>query len=523
MKYYPDFFNDVFGPVMQPGSSSHTAAPCRLGLMARSFLGEEPKTARFILDREGSFAGTFGLMNEDKGMLAGVMGFAPDDERIYDVFDLAGQSGLVYEFIFDQMKESDHLNSLKIVLRGESGRTISLVGDSTGGGMVRVRKLDGIPVDFIGDTYVLLFFAADAGFSVAVEDVEGFVEQNSYSHGDARLLYVKSSQRPDIDAVRRRYPGLRVALLEPILPVIIRRERRPQLFTTVGQWVAQAHAQGVDVGEIAIQYEMDSSLWPRQRVVDTMRDIRDVLIRQIHTPYEQEITDRNPFYRYDGDKWTAYQRGGKVLSGPLMGEVIRRAIGVNSKVKGTPIVPGPMGTGGGYLFSALYSVKEAYGYSDEELLRGLFVAAGIGALAYSHTDPTGEVIGCAGECGVCCAMGAAAIVAMAGAGERIEAAASLALQGFIGLPCDPIVGGFEAPCYSRVITAASMAVVYADLALAGVPAVLPFEEVLRAADAVGRALPPQLLCTGSGGCCDTPTGRKCESAYRQWAKNQGRH
>jgi len=30
---YPEFFNDVFGPVMQPGSSSHTAGPCRLGYL----------------------------------------------------------------------------------------------------------------------------------------------------------------------------------------------------------------------------------------------------------------------------------------------------------------------------------------------------------------------------------------------------------------------------------------------------------------------------------------------------------
>ena len=38
---YPEFFNDVFGPIMQPGSSSHTAGPCRIGYLARSLLGEE--------------------------------------------------------------------------------------------------------------------------------------------------------------------------------------------------------------------------------------------------------------------------------------------------------------------------------------------------------------------------------------------------------------------------------------------------------------------------------------------------
>lgn len=31
---YAEFFNDVFGPVMHPGSSSHTAGPCRIGRRA---------------------------------------------------------------------------------------------------------------------------------------------------------------------------------------------------------------------------------------------------------------------------------------------------------------------------------------------------------------------------------------------------------------------------------------------------------------------------------------------------------
>ena len=46
---------------------------------------------------------------------------------------------------------------------------------------------------------------------------------------------------------------------------------------------------------------------------------------------------------------------------------------------------------------------------------------GIGAISYTHTSPIGEVVGCGGECGVCCAMGAAAIVEMYGGdGYQIE-------------------------------------------------------------------------------------------------------
>ena len=41
IELYPEFYNDVFGPIMQPGSSSHMAAPCRAGYLCNSILGEE--------------------------------------------------------------------------------------------------------------------------------------------------------------------------------------------------------------------------------------------------------------------------------------------------------------------------------------------------------------------------------------------------------------------------------------------------------------------------------------------------
>ena len=58
VSYYPDIFNDVFGPVMQPGSSSHTAGPVRIGYEAYCVLGEKPVDITVRLDSQGSFAGT---------------------------------------------------------------------------------------------------------------------------------------------------------------------------------------------------------------------------------------------------------------------------------------------------------------------------------------------------------------------------------------------------------------------------------------------------------------------------------
>ena len=36
--FYPDFFNDVFGPIMQPGSSGGFAGPIRIGNIARTLV-----------------------------------------------------------------------------------------------------------------------------------------------------------------------------------------------------------------------------------------------------------------------------------------------------------------------------------------------------------------------------------------------------------------------------------------------------------------------------------------------------
>jgi L-serine dehydratase len=176
-----------------------------------------------------------------------------------------------------------------------------------------------------------------------------------------------------------------------------------------------------------------------------------------------------------------------------------------------------MGSGGGYVHAALWAVKEAHSFDDDDLLRGLFVAAGVGAIAFSRTEPTGEVIGCTGECGICGAMAAAGIAEMAGASpEQVENAAALHLQAFIGMPCDPIPGGMGQPCRSRIIAAIMSAHTFADLAMAGRDAVLRLHEVIDVADQVGRRLPPELLCTSRGGACNTPSARMRAAQFQEW-------
>jgi len=502
---YPEFFNDVFGPVMQPGSSSHLAGPCRIGRLARHLLGAEPHQAVVVLDPSGSFAGTFGLMDEDLGFLSGILGFSPDDPRIFSAKDEALSRGLTWRFDWEPVVASSHANAALVRLTG-GGHTVELVANSTGGGMVEVVAVQGFPVGFRGDTAVVLVFEG-AYRPDGVLDEGIVVLPGGEGEGGPTLRWFQTLERGDLP------PG--VLGWNAILPVVTHPDRKPQLFTTMAEWRRLADEAGVGLAEIALRYEESASAWPRSRVVSAMEDIRRVLHRQVHAAYDDPAaSETRPFSRRDDRLWPARWSGGS-FSGNVQGHALKLVLGVNAKVRGVPIVPGPMGTGGGYLYSALYAVQQARGFSDEALLRGLFVAAGVGAIAYTRTEPTGEVIGCAGECGVCSAMAAVAITEMAGgSGSQVEHAASFAIQAMTGLPCDPIPGGLEQPCFSRIVSAVTNAIAFADLALAGSDAVLPFHEALDAADRVGRALAPELKCTSLGGCCATPTGRRLAAAFR---------
>jgi L-serine deaminase len=510
---YPDFFNDVFGPVMQPGSSSHFSGPCRIGLLAASLLGEEPAELEFVLDPEGSYVGAFGLMNEDLGMLGGALGLQPDDRRLFEARELAASRGIAFRFVRESFSESKHPNAIKIRSRGVSGRKVELVADSTGGGMVELRSVQGFPLRLEGDTTVVLDFGPGGECFVPAPGTE--LEAGRVERGDgSTLAWHKLSSRPASVSPN-------ALVIDPVLPVPTLPGRGPQLFDSLAAWRELADAEGVGLYEIALRYEESASAWPRERVLDSMRNIMHLLERQVRAVYEEAVViPYDPSRRRDDRIWPAYEARG-TLGGPTLSLAIKRALGVNAKAPGVPIVPGPMGTGGGYLYSALSAVRDARNCSEDDVLRGLFIAAGVGAIGYTRAEPTGEVMGCAGECGLCSAMASAAIVEMLG-GEpgQVEAAASFAMQAAIGLPCDPIPGGREQPCLSRIITAVSNAISFADLALAGSDAVLPFHEALDAAYALGRELPASLRCTAVGGCCATPTARRLVADFDEWRKSK---
>ena len=527
---YPEFFNDVFGPVMQPGSSSHFAGPCRLGYLAGRLLGERPARIRVLLDEKESFAGTFGIMAEDQALLGGVLGYRPDDVRLFRAFEAAAEIEAEVSFEFGHLAESQHPNAVKFILTSSGGRSCELVGESTGGGMVRTVSVNGFPLRIIGDNWMLLVTDADQQIDVTrrqlLAELPGVMEQTVVTGARGTLHALSLTVEPldsDVRAAFGAAPGVDVTVLPPLLPVLSTQGRKPQLFDTMVTWRELVKARDLPLWEVAVCYEMDASGWSREHALEQMRGLAVLMRRQTRAVYQEGLSvPSSPFKPDFAGRWQAHAKMERMIVDSVTELTLRYAYGAGAGIPGVVVVPGPMGGGAGYIYAALSAVQESQGLSEEDLLRGLFVAAGVGAISYTRSDPTGEVTGCSGETATCGAMAAAGIVEMVGGTpEQAEDAASLLLQSFTGMPCDPMPGGLSQPCRSRILTTTCMAHVFAQMAMAGHEAVLPLHEAIDVLDSVGRSLPPELLCTSRGGACAAPAAQIKRAEYQQWFNESG--
>jgi len=176
------------------------------------------------------------------------------------------------------------------------------------------------------------------------------------------------------------------------------------------------------------------------------------------------------------------------------------------------VVAAPTGGASGVLPAVLVTVSRSLGVSRDNTVLALAAAAAVGGVIAARATLSGAAGGCQAEIGSAAAMSAAAAVELAGGTpEQAGHAAAFALQGLLGLVCDPVGGLVEVPCVARNATGTAIALSSAEMALAGLRFPIPLDEVIDAMGHVGRSLPPSLRETALGGLAATPTGRDLSS------------
>lgn len=213
---------DVIGPSMIGPSSSHTAGAVRLGLVARTLCGVVPDTARIAL--HGSFAATGAGHATDRGVVAGLLGMATDDERLKDSFDIAKSMGLAVEFSTIDLGEEAHPNTACITLLRDGRECVRMTGASVGGGSIRVSEVDGFATAFTGENDLIAVWHADKpGFLSRATTLLSCVETNIATIHTARkargtealtLIEVDAPPPPEVLAVMLRIPAVTKVVMQ---------------------------------------------------------------------------------------------------------------------------------------------------------------------------------------------------------------------------------------------------------------------------------------------------------------------
>ena len=137
----------VAGPIMIGPSSSHTAGAAKIGKVARQIVNADFDSVRFGLF--GSFDKTGKGHGTDRALLAGVLGLSEYDERIPMSFEIAHAQGLEFEFHSVELEDA-HENTAIITFFKDGKQRLEIQAASTGGGNIRIDKIDGYEIGVNG-------------------------------------------------------------------------------------------------------------------------------------------------------------------------------------------------------------------------------------------------------------------------------------------------------------------------------------------------------------------------------------
>lgn len=155
---------DMIGPVMIGPSSSHTAGVVRIGRVTNRILGGIPDKANIIF--YNSFARTYEGHGSDRAILAGLMDFKTDDKRIKTSLDLTKEVGLSYKFRSIGSASTYHPNTVRVEA-SKGDLSVEVLGESRGGGVIRIKEVNGFDSNFTASLHTLIIEADDVKGSIA--------------------------------------------------------------------------------------------------------------------------------------------------------------------------------------------------------------------------------------------------------------------------------------------------------------------------------------------------------------------
>jgi len=499
-------FNEVIGPVMRGPSSSHTAASYHLGRLIRDLLDSDPNKIIISFVKNGSYAEVYHQQGSDLGFAAGIMGATIISEDFNKALEIAKDVGIDIKFKVKEFAENVHPNTIEIIGFSSKGSKIQAIAKSIGGGAVQIDELNSWPVHITGDSYDLIIEIDEIVVEIVrnlLEKVEDGLKITEEIRQNERLVTLKSSKPLEnsvLDSLRELKGVNRFWITTPFFypPV------GEPLFANGNEMLSYTNDRK-SLGRVALEYESKLLGISEADAINEM--YRRFLLMKNGVEKGLTLNDGMQLLTPTAGKIWRAEKENKLPTGGLHTKAAVRALAVMHVNSSMGVVcAAPTGGAAGTLPGVITTLVEEKGLNKEETALSMFAASAIGLILAIKGTFAAEIAGCQVEIGAAGAMGAAAVVEVAGGSAKQACdAAAIAFQNTMGSVCDLVQGIVEIPCHTRNAVAASSAFVCADLILGGYLNPVPLDETIDAVMSVGRMLPRELRCTALGGIALAPS------------------
>jgi L-serine dehydratase len=416
-----DLFKIGIGP-----SSSHTVGPMRAAKMFAELLDKDdllPQTRRVCAQMYGSLGLTGIGHGTDKGVLLGLLGYAPDSvpiEQVQDELDTIALDQkinllhkhpvafrLKHDLIMHRRQAlAEHPNGMKLSAYDDAGNLlVEKKYLSVGGGFVVTVGMDASPV------------------------LDAFNDVQYPFHSAKELIELCDTH------------DLTIAQLMMANELTWRTEAevKTQLLA-IWQVMQSCVSRGCGIDNPDATGYLPGGLNVKRRAAELYRQLTQNAERSLADPLT--VMDWVSLYAIATNEENA--AGGRVVTAPTNG-----AAG---------IVPAVMH----------YYDRFVPNASEDGIFTFLLTAGAIGILYKLNASISGAEVGCQGEVGVACSMAAGGLAAALGASNaQIENAAEIGMEHNLGLTCDPVGGLVQIPCIERNAMGAIKAVNATRMAMRG--------------------------------------------------------
>lgn len=252
-------------------------------------------------------------------------------------------------------------------------------------------------------------------------------------------------------------------------------------FTSGEELIAICKKDGLTISEVMLRRQQELSDDTAENILKELKTTLHAMKRSVEEGLTEELESVSGLS--GGDAMRLNDRAEKnALSGTLAAKAAAASMAVvEVNAAMGRIVAAPTAGASGILPGVLFTCAKERGWNDEKLLSGLLTAGAIGSIIAANASISGAEHGCQAETGSAAAMAAAALCELdGGSADRCLNAAAIALKNVMGLVCDPVAGLVECPCIKRNALGAMNALISADMALAGIPSLIPFDETVMA-------------------------------------------